>query len=176
MFARHNYSMSYLCLALLGLERRTRIIIFLFLSATHICVSLGLSQTRNWNIFSCACGRCGCHNVCNRCAFSSQTVFPWMGFLSCDVTYSGEMRMMVSPRRKTLPIFRLISPSNLSSADSRTMLMWISNALSWPINCLPFFSSTITRLFLALFKRSMGLNASIVVTPSISLLGKAPSL
>ena len=69
----------------------------------------------------------------------------------------------MSPLKKTTPIFLFVSPSTLSSASSRTMLMWMSNALSFPMNCFPFFSSMITPLFLESFNTSNGLDISVIL-------------
>lgn len=67
--------------------------------------------------------------------------------------------MIVSPLMNVVPIFLDTSPSILSSVSSSTMFMWMSKALSNPMYCFPFFSSTITFLSLALFNASNGLDS-----------------
>ena len=70
---------------------------------------------------------------------------------------------MVSPRMNAVPSFRLSSLFSCSSASSRTVLMWMSKALSLPTYCLPFLRSTMTRFPLLLFNASNGLSDSPMV-------------
>lgn len=76
--------------------------------------------------------------------------------------YCGEIMVMVSPLMKTVPSFRLTSPSTRSSALSSTTLMWMSNALRVPRYWRPFLSSTSTLLFLALLSASSGRAGSMI--------------
>lgn len=72
-------------------------------------------------------------------------------------SYAGDMRMMVSPRMKVFPIFRFIAPPSHSSASSRTVLMWMSNAFSVPMIWSLFFSSMMTLFPRASLSASSGL-------------------
>jgi hypothetical protein len=71
------------------------------------------------------------------------------------------MMVIVSPLMKTVPSFRFISPSTLSSASSNTTLMCMSKALSSPTYCRWFFSSTMTLFPLALLRASNGLGSTL---------------
>lgn len=77
------------------------------------------------------------------------------------MVYCAEMRMIVSPLMNALPTFLLSSPFSCSSASWSTVLMWMSNALSMPVNVFPFLSSTMTRFPRAAFKASNGLSDSM---------------
>ncbi len=88
----------------------------------------------------------------------------------CVNVYSGERMVIVSPRTNTVPIFLFNSPLTYSSASSRTTLIWMSKALSFPTYLWPFFRSTKTVLFLAALSMSKGLDASIInYTPIIMI-------
>lgn len=71
------------------------------------------------------------------------------------------MIVIVSPLMNTVPSFRFISPSILSSASWSTVFICMSKDIRLPMYCLPFFSSTSTLLPRALFRASSGLAGSI---------------
>ena len=134
-----------------------------------------------------SCDKCDCRIAGNRHASSCRCAFPLLGFLcsfntllvlimqrlssyeACPAYFSaGEMTVIVSPLRNTVPNLFVVWPSTCSSASSRTTLIWISKALNLPTYDFWFFNWTITLLFLASFNASSGL-ASMVKTPLYNL-------